>query len=59
MSELASKVDSLGRHKEYIKHIIDHNVALVMLSYQQTAAARSTLHKTLVYLTRDRGSNDN
>lgn len=60
LSEIMAKVDTLGKNKEYVRQIIDHNIALVLVSYRQTAAAKAMLQKTLTYLTREKGfSEDN
>ena len=39
-----------NKNKEYIKQIIDHNVAVIISNSQQNASARLMLGKTLNYL---------
>lgn len=60
ISDLIPKLDTLGDKKEFIKAIIDHNVALILLNYKQSATSQLTIHKTLNYLLkRDNGEFNN
>lgn len=58
MSDLLTKVDK-NKNKEYIKNIIDHNVAIIISNYQQNAPARVMLTKTLNYLVKDKEGDRN
>ena len=48
------KVDGLDKNKDHLKHIIDHNIALILVSYNQITASKSILHKTLTFFTKDK-----
>ena len=52
------KVDK-NKNKEYIKNIIDHNVAVIISNYKQNAPARIMLTKTLGYLIKDKDGDKN
>jgi len=58
LSDLMLKVDK-NKNKEYIKNIIDHNVAVIISNYQQNAPARIMLAKTLGYLIKDKDGDKN
>jgi len=58
LSDLMLKVDK-NKNKEYIKNIIDHNVAVIISNYQQNAPARIMLTKTLGYLIKDKDGDKN
>ena len=51
LAELVPVADSLGKNKELVRQIIDHNVALVLANKGQTAPAQLLLTRTLNYLT--------
>lgn len=52
LSELLPRLELLSRNKEYVKNIIDHNIALILLNYKQTASSQLLIGKTLTYLTK-------
>lgn len=47
LAELVGQVDLLGRSKEYVKGIIDHNLAVILANYHQASPARLLLKKSL------------
>ena len=49
LSELAPQLDGLGKQKEFIKAILDHNLAVILANYRQTAPAQIFLRKSLNY----------
>jgi hypothetical protein len=47
LGDILPQVDGLGKNKDIVKNIIDHNVALVLLNRSQVAPAQLLLTKTL------------
>lgn len=47
ISELVAQVDSLGKNKEHVKAIIDHNLAVILANNRQASPARLLLKKSL------------
>lgn len=47
ISELVAQVDSLGKNKEHVKAIIDHNLAVILANNRQASPARVLLKKSL------------
>jgi hypothetical protein len=50
LAELLLQIDSLGRNREFVKAIIDHNMAIILTQYQKTAAAQVLFRKSLKYV---------
>ena len=53
-----AKVEGLGKWKEQVKNIIDHNIALILFNFRQTSAAKVMLNKTLTFFSKDKESNN-
>ena len=51
MSELLPKLEGLDKKKDFIKSLIDHNIALILLNYKKSASAEHMINKTLTFLT--------
>ena len=43
------QLDGLDKQREFVKNIVDHNLALVLVKVKQNAPALSMLNKTLAY----------
>jgi hypothetical protein len=49
LADLIPYTDSLGKNKEFVRTIIDHNLAVVLAHINQTTPARLLLKKSLTY----------
>ncbi len=54
LSEMIPNIDTLGKDKELIKHLIDHNVALILLNYKQSNSTQFMINKTLNFLVKSK-----
>ena len=51
LAEILPQADSLGALRDFLRAIVDHNVALVLAHHHKPAAAQLLLRKTLKYFT--------
>jgi hypothetical protein len=51
LGDLIPQSDALGKNKDFIRSIIDHNTAIVLASYKQAAPAQLFFKKSLAYFT--------
>jgi hypothetical protein len=49
LADLIPHTDSLAKNKEYVRSIIDHNLAVVLAHINQTTTARLLLKRSLTY----------
>jgi hypothetical protein len=50
LSDIVPQIDNSNK-KEFLKQIIDHNIALVLLNLKSFAPAQALITKTLTFLT--------
>lgn len=50
LSEIIPQLDSLGKNKEFIKALLDHNLAVIFSNYRQSSPAQVLFKKSLTYI---------
>jgi len=51
LGDIVPQIDTLASKKEFLKNIVDHNIALVLINYNNIAPAQLLMRKNLVFFT--------
>ena len=50
LAELLPQTESLGKNKEYLKAIIDHNIALNLIQFKSSISPQIAMRKSMILL---------
>jgi hypothetical protein len=51
LAELLPQAEALGKNRDLVRSMVDHNLAIVLANYQKSAAAQLLLRRSLGYFT--------
>ncbi len=51
LAEIAPQLEALGKQKELVKNMLDHNLAIVLVNSQRAAAGQLLIRRSLTYFT--------